>query len=189
MTIIGNTEPRYHYSFTLNADWNGFFISAFLHGVGKQNWYPGTESAFWGQYNRGYNQIPTWHLGNYWTPENRDAYLPRYSQYNGALGYTNYVPNDRYLQNVAYLRLKNLQIGYSLPASWISGVGLKNARIYFSGENLASWSPLYKWTKNFMDVASTVGNTDSDLSSSYNQGAGNSYPILKTFTMGVSLTF
>lgn len=189
MTIIGNTEPRYHYSFTLNADWNGFFISAFLHGVGKQNWYPGTESAFWGQYNRGYNQIPTWHLGNYWTPENRDAYLPRYSQYNGALGYTNYVPNDRYLQNVAYLRLKNLQIGYSLPASWISGVGLKNARIYFSGENLASWSPLYKLTKNFMDVASTVGNTDSDLSSSYNQGAGNSYPILKTFTMGVSLTF
>src|SRR5690606_7050373 len=111
------------------------------------------------------------------------------SQYNGALGYTNYVPNDRYLQNVAYVRLKNLLIGYSLPASWIPGVGLKNARIYFSGENLASWSPVYKWTKNFMDVASTVGNTDSDLSSSYNQGAGNSYPILKTFTMGVSLTF
>lgn len=189
MTIIGNTEPRYQYSFTLGGDWNGFFFSAFLHGIGRQHWYPGTESAFWGQYNRGYNQMPAWHMGNYWTEDNRDAYLPRYSQYNGALGYTNYVPNDRYLQRVSFLRLKNLQLGYSLPTSWISGVGLKNARVYFSGENLASWSPLYKWTKDFMDVSSTVGNTDSDLSSDYNQGAGNGYPILKTYSMGISLTF
>lgn len=189
MTIIGNTEPRYQYSFTLGGDWNGFFVSAFLHGIGRQHWYPGTESAFWGQYNRGYNQMPTWHLGNYWTEDNRDAYLPRYAQYNGALGYTNYVPNDRYLQRVSFLRLKNLQLGYSLPASWISGIGLKNARVYFSGENLASWSPLYKWTKNFMDVSSAVGDKDSDLNDDYNQGAGNSYPILKTYSMGISLTF
>ncbi|MFT3948576.1 MAG: TonB-dependent receptor [Agriterribacter sp.] len=189
MTIIGNTEPRYQYSFTLSADWNGFFFSAFLYGTGKQNWYPGTESAFWGQYNRGYNQMPAWHLGNYWTEDNPDAYLPRYTQYNGSLGFSNYVPNDRYLQRVSFLRLKNLQIGYSLPETWISKAALKNARIYFSGENLASWSPLYKWTKNFMDVSSTIGYTDSDLNSSYNQGAGNSYPILKTFSLGVSLTF
>ncbi len=189
MTIIGNTEPRYQYSFTVSADWNGFFFSAFLYGVGKQSWYPGTESAFWGQYNRGYNQMPAWHLGNYWTEDNRDAYLPRYAQYNGALGYTNYVPNDRYLQKVSFLRLKNLQIGYTIPETWISRTGLRNARVYFSGENLASWSPLYKWTKNFMDVSSAIGNTDSDLNKDYNQGAGNSYPILKTFSLGVSLTF
>jgi TonB-linked SusC/RagA family outer membrane protein len=189
MTIIGNTEPRYQYSFTLNADWNGIFFSALFYGIGKQNWYPATESAFWGQYNRGYNQMPAWHLGNYWTEDNRDAYLPRYAQYNGALGYSNHVPNDRYLQKVSFLRLKNLQIGYTLPGTWISRTGLKNARIYFSGENIASWSPLYKWTKNFMDVSSAIGNTDSDLSSSYNQGAGNSYPVLKTYSFGVSLTF
>jgi TonB-linked SusC/RagA family outer membrane protein len=189
MTIIGNTEPRYQYSFTLGAEWNGIFFSAFFQGVGKQDWYPGTESAFWGQYNRGYNQMPAWHLGNYWTEDNRDAYLPRYAQYNGALGYTNYVPNDRYLQKVSFLRLKNLQVGYTLPEAWVSGAGLRNARIYFSGENLASWSPLYKWTKNFMDVSSAIGYTDSDLSSTYNQGGGNSYPLLKTFSFGVSLTF
>ena len=189
MTIIGNTEPRYQYNFNVSADWNGFFVSAFLHGIGKQNWYPGTESAFWGQYNRGYNWMPAWHLGNYWTPENPDAYLPRYAQYNGALGYTNYVPNDRYLQNVGFLRLKNLQVGYTLPTSWISSVGLQNARVYFSGENLASWSPLYKWTKKFMDVSQTTGGTDSDLNATYNQGDGNSYPLLKTFSLGVSLTF
>jgi hypothetical protein len=189
MAIIGNTEPRYQYSFTLSAEWNGFFFSAFFHGVGKQDWYPGRETAFWGQYNRGYNQVPAWHLGNYWTEDNRDAYLPRYAQYNGTLGYTNYVPNDRYLQRVSYLRLKNLQVGYTLPTMWISKVGLKNARVYLSGENLTSWSPLYKRAKNFMDVSTATGTTDSDLNSGYNQGAGNGYPLLKTISFGVSLTY
>src|SRR5690625_3335597 len=70
MAIIGNTEPRYQYSFTVGADWNGFFISAFFHGVGQQDWYPGNEAAFWGQYNRGYNQMPAWMVGNYWTEDN-----------------------------------------------------------------------------------------------------------------------
>lgn len=189
MTIIGNTEPRYHYSFTLGAEWNGISVSAFFHGVGKQDWYPETESAFWGQYNRGYNQMPAWHLGNYWTEDNRDAYLPRYSQYNGALGYSNYVANDRYLQKVSFLRLKNLQVGYTLPTSWISKAGLGNARIYVTGENLASWSPLYKHAKNFMDVSTATGNTDSDLDKNYKQGSGNSYPLLKSITFGLSLTY
>ncbi len=189
MTIIGNTEPRYQYTFTVGGEWNGIFFSAFFHGVGKQDWYPGSETAFWGQYNRGYNQIPTWHLGNYWTPENPDAYLPRYAQYNGTLGYTNYVPNDRYLQRVAYLRMKNLQIGYTLPYAWVSRIGMGNARIYASGENLASWSPLYKRAKNFMDVSSAVGSTDSDLNSGYNQGDGNSYPLMKTVSFGISFTY
>jgi len=189
MTIIGNTEPRYQYSFTFSGEWNGIFFSAFFHGVGRQHWYPGSETAFWGQYNRGYNQMPAWHLGNYWTEDNRSAYLPRYSQYNGALGYSNHVPNDRYLQNVAFLRLKNVQIGYTLPRTWVSKVGMQNARIYVTGENLASWSPLYRRAKNFMDVSSAIGKSDSDLSKDYNQGAGNTYPLLKTFSLGLSLTF
>jgi len=189
MTIIGNTEPRYQYTFNLGAEWNGISFSALFQGVGKQDWYPGSETAFWGQYNRGYNQMPAWHLNNYWTEDNRDAYLPRYSQYNGALGWSGYVPNDRYLQSIAYLRLKSLQIGYTLPSSWLSKIGAKSARVYLTGENLASWSPLYKVAKNFMDVSSAVGNTDSDLSSSYNQGSGNNYPLLKTYSFGVSITY
>ncbi len=190
MTIIGNTEPRYQYSLKFDADWQGFFLSVFLHGVGKQDWYPGAETAFWGQYNRGYNQMPAWHLGNYWTEDNRDAYLPRYSQYNGTLGWSSsHVPNDRYLQKVSYLRLKNLQAGYELPKAFVSKAGLRNVQIYISGENIASWSTLYKRAKNFMDVSSAMGSTDSDLNSSYNQGAGNNYPLLKTFSMGISITY
>ncbi len=186
MTIIGNSSPRYQYSFTLSADWNGIFFSAFFQGVGKMDWYPGAESAFWGQYNRAYNQIPTWHLGNYWTPENTGAYLPRY---RGGQNPPVFEANDRYLQNVAYLMLKNLQIGYTLPESWASKIGAKNARVYLSGENLASWSPLYKITKNSMDVLTAMGTTDPDGDASFDQGAGNGYPLLKTISLGVSVTF
>ena len=195
LTIIGNRQPRYEYSFTFNADWNGIFFSVFFQGVGKQNWYPGFESPFWGQYNRGYNHIPAWHIGNYWTPENRNAYLPRYVQYNGTLGYDlpsqdqYHVPNDRYLQNVAYLRLKNIQLGYTLPDAWTSKINMRNARIYVSGENLICWSPFYKVAKNFQDVTTAQAGLDVDLNTSYDNGAGNAYPLLKTVSLGISLTF
>ena len=187
MTIIGNTEPRYQYSFTLNANWNGFFMSAFFLGVGKKNWYPGSESVFWGQYMRAYNQMPAWHLGNYWTEDNRDAYLPRYKGGQDPTTYT-YTANDRYMQNVSYLLLKNFQIGYTLPDTWVSRISIKSARIYMSGENIASWSPFYKVVgKHFMDVLSAQ--YTSDFTTGGGVGAGNAYPTLKTVSLGISVNF
>ena len=59
--------------------------------------------------------------------------------------------NTRYLQDVSYIRLKNLQFGYELPKRWISKIGLSKVSVYFSGENLWSWSPLYRHTKDFDD--------------------------------------
>ena len=185
--IIGNSAPRYNYSISLKGDWNGVFVSAFFQGVGKQDWYPGAESTFWGQYNRPYNSIPSWHLNNFWTESNTTAYLPRYSTYNSALGW-NSIANDRYLQNVAHIRLKNMQIGYTLPSELTSKAQMNNVRIYLTGENLWSWSPLYKHTKNSVDVFTATRSQDSDLSSS-NNGTGNAYPLLKTVSLGVSVTF
>lgn len=78
-------------------------------GVGKQDWYPSGESSFWGQYNRPYNQVPTWHLNNYWTEDNPNAYLPRYSGYYNPL-YKG-TANTRYLQDVSYIRLKTSSLG------------------------------------------------------------------------------
>ncbi|MBQ2162706.1 MAG: SusC/RagA family TonB-linked outer membrane protein, partial [Bacteroidales bacterium] len=61
--IIGNSEPRYIYSFGFDVEWAGIYANAFFQGVGKQDWYPDNESsAFWGMYNRPYNQMPSWHL-------------------------------------------------------------------------------------------------------------------------------
>lgn len=184
--IIGNTDPRYIYSFTLNGDWNNIFVSVFFQGVGKQDWFPGKESSFWGQYNRPYNSLPSWHLNNYWTENNPNAYLPRYSTYNSALGWGG-VMTDRYVQNIAYLRLKNLQVGYNFPKQWISKIGLDGLRVYLTGENLLCFSPLYKRTKDY-DVSNASSHSDSDLSSK-NMGDGNSYPLMRSLSFGLSVTF
>lgn len=188
--IIGNSAPRYIYGINLNADWNGFFFSTFFQGVGKQDWYPSTESEyFWGQYNRPYNNIPKWHLGNMWTPENTNAYFPRTMSRaaSNSTSRTLGIAQTRYLQNVAYIRMKNAQIGYNLPKKWISKVKASNARIYFSGENLWTYSPLYKLTSG-IDVENT-GPSDQVFNPGGNSGDGYNYPMLKSFSLGLNLTF
>ena len=184
--IIGNKNPRYMYTINLSADWNGIFVSAFFQGVGKQDWMPSNEASnFWGQYNRPYNQMPSWHIGNYWTEDNPDAYLPRYTGYYGVLYKGTANANTRYMQDVSYIRLKNLQVGYNLPTKWISKIGLKKAAIYFSGENLWTWSPMYKWSRA-IDVTANIYGTDSERSST---GDGYNYPTLKSYSFGLNLTF
>ncbi len=182
LSIIGNEEPRYIYGFNLNLDYSNVYLSAFLQGVGKQDWYPSNESIFWGQYNRPYNNLPTWHLNNYWTEDNRDAYFPRYAGYNQSIKQTT---QSRYLQNAAYLRLKNLQIGYNFPKSMISKLGLQGLRAGLSAENLFTWSPLYKNTKD-IDVAN-IGNSDPDINTG--QGDGFNYPTMRSFSFNVSINF
>jgi len=188
--IIGNSAPRYNYGINLNADWNNFFFSTFLQGIGKQDWYPSTESeAFWGQYNRPYNNIPSFHMGNMWTPENTNAYFPRTMSRAASNSTTRTlgVAQTRYLQNIAYLRMKNIQLGYNLPKQWLSKVKASTARIYFSGENLLTYSPLYKITKS-LDVENT-GPSDQVFNPGGNSGDGYNYPLLKSFSLGLSLTY
>ena len=182
-TIIGNSLPRFAYSVNLSANWNNFFFSAFFQGVGRQHWYPSNECIFWGQYNRPYNNLPEWHLDNYWTEDNRDAYLPRYAGYNSSIKST---PQTRYLQNAAYIRLKNLQLGYNLPQTVTSKLRMQNARVYISAENLWCWSPLYKHTRD-LDVTNISG-SDPDLTDG-KSGDGHSYPQMTSVSLGVSLTF
>lgn len=183
--IIGNRSPRYHYSFSLNLAWRGIYASAFFQGIGKQDWYPSSESPFWGQYNRPYNQALKWMIGNYWTEDNKDAYLPRYSGYYGPL-YSG-AANSRYLQNAAYLRLQNLQIGYNLPEKWIKKMHLTSMSVFFSGENLFTWSPMYKYTRDF-DVVTVTQKSDSDISST-NRGDGFNYPTMRTFSIGLTIKY
>ncbi len=189
--IIGNYSPRYSYGVNLGADWNNISFSVFFQGVGKQQWYPSTETEmFWGQYNRPYNNIPTFQVGNMWTPDNIDAYFPRTmsraasSNTNRTLG----VAQTRYLQNVAYLRMKNIQVGYNLPSAWISRIGARSLRVYFSGENLYTYSPMYKIVKNTIDVENAVP-ADQDLNSGATNGDGYNYPLLKSFSFGINVTF
>lgn len=188
--IIGNSAARYLFGVNLGAEWNNFSFSVFLQGVGRQQWYPSTEAEmFWGQYNRPYNNIPIFHLGNMWTPENTNAYFPRTMSRAASNSTTRTlgVAQTRYLQNVAYVRMKNIQIGYNLPSNWTKRIGAQSLRVYFSGENLFTYSPMYKVVKNTIDVENAV-QSDRDVTSG-NSGDGYNYPMLKSFSFGVNLGF
>lgn len=188
--IIGNSAARYLFGINLGAEWNNFSFSVFLQGVGRQQWYPSTEAEmFWGQYNRPYNNIPIFHLGNMWTPENTNAYFPRTMSRAASNSTTRTlgVAQTRYLQNVAYVRMKNIQIGYNLPSNWTKRIGAQSLRVYFSGENLFTYSPMYKVVKNTIDVENAV-QSDRDVTGG-TSGDGYNYPMLKSFSFGVNLGF
>lgn len=186
--IIGNTTPRYTFGFGMDADWNSFFFSAFFQGVGKRDWYPGPEADyFWGQYNRPYNKVPVSQLDKIWSETNPNAYFPRYRGYSAQNGSNELTQvQTKYLQNAAYVRLKNIQLGYHLPLSLIRKIKLGDARVFVSGENLWTWSPLYKISKD-LDPESING-SDRVLTDGTN-GNGNNYPVLKSITLGISATF
>ncbi|KAA2238390.1 TonB-dependent receptor [Chitinophaga agrisoli] len=186
-TVIGNSSPRYMYGFTGNMDWNNIFVSFFFQGIGKRDFWPGADnSLFWGPYNRPYSWQPVDVMNKVWSEENPDAYFPRMRGYTALNSRAELqVTQSRYLQNAAYLRLKNITLGYNLPASLVNKAGMANARIYVTGQNLWTWSPMYKYVKT-MDPEVIEG-SDPEL----NDGAGNgmSYPMLKTYTIGINVTF
>ncbi len=186
-TIIGNNEPRFMYSFTIGADWNNFYASVFFQGVGKRDYITGGDSGMiWGQYNRQYNQIPMWQLGNYWTEENRDAYMPRYSARMSPFYSIQRRGNSRYMLDVSYIRLKNVQFGYHLPERWIKPLRLTKASIFFSGENLWDWSPMYKHVWGTVDV---LGMGEDPENSDSTAGSGGCYPVMSSYSFGINITF
>ncbi|MFA6086215.1 SusC/RagA family TonB-linked outer membrane protein [Mucilaginibacter sp.] len=186
--IIGNSTPRYTYGIGVDADWNNFSFSAFFQGVAKRDWYPGSEaSVFWGQYNRPYNKVPVSQLDKIWSESNPNAYFPRYRGYvaqNGSGELTQ--AQTKYLQNAAYLRMKNIQVAYNLPLRLIQKIKLTNLRVFVSGENLLTWSPLYKITK---DIDPESINGSDRILTDGTSGNGNNYPILKSVTLGLTATF
>ena len=184
--IIGNSEPRYIYSFGFDVEWAGIYANAFFQGVGKQDWYPDNESsAFWGMYNRPYNQMPSWHLGNYWTPENPNAYLPLYTGYFAPFYKGRVNANTRYLQDASYIRLKSVQIGYNIPEKITRKAGLQKVSVFVAGENLWTWSPVYKWTRD-VDVTANIYGADGVLETT---GDGYNFPTMKSISVGVKVTF
>ncbi|WP_400262663.1 SusC/RagA family TonB-linked outer membrane protein [Sphingobacterium sp. SG20118] len=185
--IIGNNEPRYQYGFTLSGNWNGFGLSAFFQGIGKRDWYFASEAGlFWGPYNRPYGYQPEKMMNDIWTEENTDGYFPRYRGYT-ALGADRSLgaPQTRYLQDVSYLRLKTLTVDYTLPKSWVNRLKISNAQIYMSAQNLFTFSGLFKHSENFdPEVMETpIGELTNG------SGQGYAYPMLKTTTIGLNLTF
>ncbi|WP_314272620.1 TonB-dependent receptor [Hoylesella shahii] len=173
---IGNAMPRYNYGITVNMAWMGFDFSMFWQGIGKQNVYPGGNNMlFWGPYARAYSSfIPEDFPSKVWSKNNRNAYFPR-PVADLARSFAMSRPNDRYLQNLAYCRLKNLTVGYTLPKTLTKKVYLEKVRLYFSGENLFITSKL---KSDYIDPEQMMHDTN-----------GRVYPFSKTFSFGLDVSF
>ena len=181
--IIGNSSPRFRFGLDLTASYKGFDIRAFFQGIMKRdawlndNMFWGATGGIWG------SSCFTSHL-DYFRPEgdvmgaNLDAYFPRPLVDNYA---KNQKVQTRYLQNAAYMRLKNLQIGYTLPNSITKKAGMSNVRIFFSAENLFTLTGLPE------------GFDPETIHTGYGSGDGTwsskTYPLSRTFSTGLSVNF
>lgn len=177
---IGNNTPRFRTGITLDLQWKGFDFSMFWQGVLKRDFDPGENSmVFWGVTGSGqwWSTSFAEHM-DYFRAEdtssnlgaNVDAYYPR-ALFNNK----NHKTQTRYLQNAAYMRLKNLQLGYTIPKHIIQKIGLQNLRVYVAGENL--------WT--ITGLSSTM---DPETAGIGKQG-GTVYPLSRTYSFGLSVNF
>ena len=183
MTIIGNTTPRYQYTINGSISWKGLSLSLMFQGVGKRDWAPVMGTAyFWGASSLANTTVFKEHL-DYWTPDNPDAYYPNpYIAGNQAVGQYRAKTSqraDRYVQNAAYCRLKNLTLSYNLPEAWISKLHLTKAQVFFSGENLLTFTKLKIFDPEGLFTGNSYGGAVEQ--------AGKNYPMTRVFSVGVVL--
>ncbi len=179
---LGNSLPHLQYGFRANINYFGFDVSAFFQGTGNHYWYPnGHYMDFWGCYSYPYvTFIPSDFKDKIWSEDNPDAYFPRAMGYASTSGTLQFV-NDRYLQNLRYLRFKNLTVGYTIPQKWTRKALMEKVRVYFTAENLCYWSPLKKNTK-YIDPEGAINRKSSNSNEKF-------YPWSKSFMFGLDVTF
>lgn len=182
--ILGNSLATLQYGITAGFDFMGFDVSVFFQGTGDHYWYPGDESMiFWGPYSRPYcTYLQPNFMDRVWSEDNKDAYFPRPRAYSaGTSGGELNLVNDRYLQNIRYLRLKNVSVGYTIPKKITQVIGVDKLRVYFSGENLHYWSPLKK-NSIYIDPEAARVSRSGRYDNMF-------YPWQKTFMFGIDITF
>ena len=191
LKVIGNSTPRYFFGIDLSADWKGFDMRCFFQGVMKRDYFQNT-GHFWGVYagtyrSRGFDVHNDYFraepvgLPGHEIPANLDAYYPRPIMNDGTS--MNHRTQTRYLLDASYIRLKNLQLGYTLPSAWMQKAGLSKCRVFVSGENLWTGTSL---TKLFDPETINGGSNNSGNSQTYM--SGNAYPLSKTVSFGLSVT-
>jgi len=166
--ILGNYFPRYEYSLNLGAQWKGLDLTVFFQGVGKlDNYLSGTGTQPF--YSQSFQGTIFEHQKDYWSPDNTGAEFPRLTPNSIT---NNYVTSSFWMRSGSYLRLKNLVLGYTLPKAISNKAKMQSARIYISGQNLITWD------KYFPGFDPEQRDT-----------AGEFYPIMTTYTIGLNLNF
>ena len=173
--IIGNTTPRYHFNLQGGFSWYNFDVRVMFEGIGKRDLWTNSD-LFWG-FSRGiYNSnITQYHIDNTWSYENTSAYYPRPS----SLNHSKQV-QTKYLQNAAYIRLKDVTISYTLPKKWFSKLRLEQVKIYASGLNL--------WEKTSLPPFMTPDIVDNMVNNT-GVNSGKEYAFMRSYSCGINITF
>ncbi|MCD2425213.1 TonB-dependent receptor [Niabella pedocola] len=161
LKVIGNSTPRFSFGLNTFLAWKHFDMNVFFQGIGKRDVYI-TDNLFWGAINGGIGTYEVYQ--NSWSLSNPDGFYPAYK--NRA---SNITTQTRYLQNAAYLRLKNLTIGYTVPAVFSERIWMKKIRVSASAYNI--WQ--YSKVPAYFDPEVLSAN----------------YPMLKSVAVGVQVTF
>ena len=178
--IFGNPFPRYTYGLTYNLSVNNIDFSLFLQGVGKRTMMVRGELVEPFHFNYGATMYV--HQLDYWTPQNTDAKYPRLANAGSQSNTNNFRRgSDMYLYDGAYLRLKNVQIGYSLPQKVAENLGMKGYRFYVSGQNLLTLSNIKFVDPELSEFNSNLGPSGAN--------SGRAYPTLAYYGLGIDITF
>lgn len=215
LSIIGNSTPRYRYGFNFDGVWNGFDFRVFFQGIGKRDYYP-LDYLYWGFYQQPYAGGYE-HLLDFYRPTassevdmakhsqayidaglaeaNLDAYYPILQAWladrnlgeriDEAKGLA--IPQTRYLLNAAYLRLKNITLGYTLPSDLTKRMRISQIRVYVSGENIFEWSEVKKYYDPEA-ITDAVKLNPSESTDRY-KGKGYAYPFQRYYSFGLNVTF
>jgi TonB-linked SusC/RagA family outer membrane protein len=185
--VIGNTTPRYQYGFRLGADYKGFDLSVFFQGVGERKIWGNGQLAIPGYFAKE-GAMPQAIAGDYWKPDRTGAFYPRAWNLGGANeGYV-MRPQSKYMLDMSYLKIKNITVGYNLPAALLKRVKLASARVYVSLENFITFDNLRGLP---IDPEAISGNSIlGSTSSNYNLGrTGTSNPAFKSASAGLQVGF
>ena len=170
------TSPEIIYGFGVSLGHKGFDFSVFFQGLGRESFWIDATSAYSTKYNK-YGTAPFVNNGqllkaysdSHWSEDNRDIYAlyPRYSAYEN---HNNTQVSTWWMRDGSFVRLKQMEFGYTLPQKLTNKLHIDNLRVYFQGNNLLCWSKFKLW--------------DPELA-----GEGFNYPIQRTFNIGVNVTF
>jgi TonB-linked SusC/RagA family outer membrane protein len=179
--ILGNPFPRYTFGFTYSLAVKGIDLMIFVQGVGKRDAMIRGEQVE--PFHVGYGGTMYEHQTDYWTPTNPEAKYPRLAEVGSAANTNNYrTGSDLFLFDAAYARLKNVQLGYTIPASIMSKAHIQRARIYFTGQNLLTLTKL-----NFLDPEITEFDNNTNLGAGANSARAYFLPVFYGF--GLDITF
>jgi len=177
--ILGYAFPRYTFGFTYDVAYKGFDFSMFWQGVGKRDMMVRGELVE--PFHENYSYVIYQHQLDFWTQTNTDARWPRLTAAGSSSRQNNYnTSSDLFRFDGAYARLKNIQLGYTLPSELTTRAGIKKARIYINAQNLLTLSK-----ESWVDPESSE--FDSNMSGAAN--SARNYPMLRYYGFGLDIQF